>query len=64
MREADVALRMGAPRQPDLIQRQILPYALMFMAAEATRGSLDIRSSPKTWMITAGLFMARLNRFR
>ena len=24
MREADVALRMGAPRQPDLIQRQIL----------------------------------------
>lgn len=24
MREADVALRMGAPRQPDLIQRQLL----------------------------------------
>ena len=24
MREADVAFRMGAPRQPDLIQRQLL----------------------------------------
>ena len=44
MREADVAIRMHAPRQPDLVQRHLMSIRWMVMAS---RGYLDTRGTPE-----------------
>jgi DNA-binding transcriptional LysR family regulator len=45
MREADVAIRMSAPRQPDLIQRHLLT---MHMHVYASKAYLARRGTPQT----------------
>lgn len=44
MREADVAIRMSAPRQPDLVQRLLTTYTTRIYASE---GYLEAHGEPK-----------------
>ena len=49
MREADVALRMSPPRQPDLIQRQLLRVTTPLWFARLSQGLRIPAKNRKIW---------------
>lgn len=52
MREADVAIRMAPPRQPDLVQRHRSPSRSTSTPRSSTCRSMGRRPAPPTWRST------------
>ncbi len=49
MREADVAIRMHPPKQPDLVQRHLMTMQWHICAAPGTSRRTVCHSVPRTW---------------
>ena len=59
MREADVAIRMAPPRQPELIQRHLMTVHMHVYAAPATSSAMACPNRRRTWNSTRSSCMAR-----